>query len=148
VTGGLLIGQVAKRTGHTVATLRHWEMVGLLEPPPRWGGKRVFPETVLARIAVIDLARRAGFRLEEIRQLLAPEQGPDGPGPRWRAMAVGKRAELDQMLAAVEAMRRLLGHLAGCQCVSLEQCATKTTACSTIQPATTLNLDKYKETPG
>jgi len=49
-------------------------------------------------------------------------------------MAVGKRAELDQLLAAVEAMRRLLGHLAGCQCASLEQCATKTTACSGMQP--------------
>ena len=63
-----------------MATLRHWESVGLLEAPPRWGGKRVFPETVLIRIAVIDLARRAGFRLQEIRQLLAPEQGLDAPG--------------------------------------------------------------------
>jgi MerR family redox-sensitive transcriptional activator SoxR len=134
VAGGLLIGQVAERTGHTVATLRHWEMLGLLEPPPRRGGKRVFPESVLARIAVIDLARRAGFRLQEIRQLLEPEQGLDGPGPRWRALAAGKLAELDQMVAAVEAMRRLLGHLAGCRCASLEECAAKTAACSTAQP--------------
>jgi DNA-binding transcriptional MerR regulator len=117
-----------------VATLRHWELVGLLEPPPRWGGKRMFPEAVLARIAVIDLARRAGFRLEEIRRLLEPERGRDRPGPRWRAMAVGKLVELDQTLADVEAMRRLLGHLAGCQCASLEECATKTAACSTGQP--------------
>jgi MerR family redox-sensitive transcriptional activator SoxR len=135
VADSLLIGQVAKRTGHTVATLRHWEMVGLLEPPPRRGGKRVFPETVLTRIAVIDLARRAGFRLEEIRQLLEPDQGSRGPGPRWQAMAAGKLAELDQALAAVEAMRRLLGHLTGCQCASLEECATKTATCSTTQPS-------------
>jgi MerR family redox-sensitive transcriptional activator SoxR len=115
-----------------VATLRHWESVGLLEAPPRWGGKRVFPETVLIRIAVIDLARRAGFRLQEIRQLLAPEQGLDAPGPRWRALAVGKLLELDRMLAAVEEIRRLLGHLMDCQCGSLDECAAKTLACPSL----------------
>jgi MerR family redox-sensitive transcriptional activator SoxR len=134
VADSLLIGQVAQRSGHTVATLRHWELVGLLEPPPRRGGKRVYPETVLTRIAVIDLARRAGFRLQEIRQLLEPDQRSRGPGPRWRVLAAGKLAELDQLLAAVEAMRRLLGHLAGCQCASLEECAAKTVPCSTTQP--------------
>jgi DNA-binding transcriptional MerR regulator len=114
-----------------VATLRHWEAVRLLEPPPRQGGKRLFPETVLARIAVIDLARRAGFRLEEVRQLLELGQQVDGPGAGWRAVAPGKLAELDQTLAAVEAMRRLLGHLAGCQCNTLEACVATAAACST-----------------
>jgi MerR family transcriptional regulator, redox-sensitive transcriptional activator SoxR len=129
VIGGLLIGEVARRSGHTVATLRHWEMVGLLQPPPRWGGKRVFPETVLTRIKIIDLARRAGFRLEEIRLLLAPGRADREPGARWRAVAAPKRAELNELRAAVDAMCRLLDHLAGCQCSTLEECATRTTDC-------------------
>lgn len=89
---------------------------------------------MLAHITVIDLARRAGFRLEEIRQLL--DRGPtdQGPGLRWQALAAGKLAELDQLLTAVDAMRRLLGHLAGCQCASLEECATRTADCATLQP--------------
>jgi len=129
-----LIGQVARHTGHTVVTLRHWEAVGLLEPPPRRAGKRCFPETVLGRIAVIDLARRAGFRLEEIRQLLDPGQADQQPSARWQALAAGKLAELNEVLAAVETMRRLLGHLAACQCATLEECATRTDGCSLPAP--------------
>jgi DNA-binding transcriptional MerR regulator len=93
----------------------------------------VFPEATLARIAVIDLVRRAGLRLEEIRELLEPGPGAPGPGARWQALAAPKLAELQQVLAAVHAMRRLLNHLVSCHCASLEECADKAAEHSTAQ---------------
>src|SRR5262249_60364792 len=54
----LAIGEVSRRSGQTVVTLRHWESMGLLPPPPRIGGKRRYPAEILTRIAMIDLLRR------------------------------------------------------------------------------------------
>lgn len=121
----LSIGGVAQASGHTTVTLRYWEGVGLLEPPPRRSGRRSYPPTVLARVRLIDLAREAGFRLAEIRELLADRQPPVAPGRRWRAAAVHKREELDRQAAAISSMREVLAHLAVCRCDSLEECAAR-----------------------
>ncbi len=121
----LSIGELAQTSGHTTVTLRHWERVGLLEPPPRSGGKRRFPRSALDRIRLIDLARAAGFRLIEIRELLTDRQPPMAPGDRWRSLAARKCAELDAQAAAVAAMRDVLEHLVDCRCVSLDECAAR-----------------------
>lgn len=126
----LPIGQVAHQTGHTVVRLRHWERVGLLDPPARRGGKRRYTPAVLERIAVIDLARRAGLSLAEIHQLLASAERHHArpTGARWRELVGHKQAELDELLAAVRAMQALLGRLAACDCVSLEECGARAVA--------------------
>jgi MerR family transcriptional regulator, redox-sensitive transcriptional activator SoxR len=114
---------VARVTGHTVHTLRHWEAVGLLEPPPRRSGQRRFPPSVVARVAVVDLARRAGLSLAEIRELVTAERDRQPPGGRWRGLAGRKLAELEELATTVEERRRLLRHLRGCSCADLEECA-------------------------
>jgi MerR family redox-sensitive transcriptional activator SoxR len=119
---GLSIGEVSERTGQTVVTLRHWETMGVLPPPPRTGGKRRYPHEVLSRVAMIDLVRRAGFSLDEARELLATRTPGRPPGVRWGTLVARKRVELDHLLAAVEAAQRLLTHLARCQCPSLDGC--------------------------
>ena len=116
---------MARATGHTIHTLRHWEAVGLLEPPPRRSGQRRFPPSVLTRVAVVDLARRAGLSLAEIRELVAADRDRQPPGGRWQALASRKLAELEELAAAVDEMRRLLRHLRGCSCATLEQCARR-----------------------
>jgi DNA-binding transcriptional MerR regulator len=121
----LPIGEVSQRTGQTVVTLRHWEAIGVLPPPPRIGGKRRYPEEVLSHIAMIDLVRRAGFSLEETRELLSTRCDGQPPAAEWQALMVRKQAELDELLAAVQAARKLLTHLAGCQCRSFDECLTQ-----------------------
>jgi MerR family redox-sensitive transcriptional activator SoxR len=122
--GELSIGEVSRRTGQTVVTLRYWETIGLLPPPPRTGGKRRYPETVLSHIAMIDLVRRAGFSLQEARELLSARNAGQPPAAEWRTLMVLKQAELDQLLETVQAARKLLNHLAGCRCRSFEECLT------------------------
>ena len=124
--GFLSIGGVARQSGHTAVTLRHWEREGLLEPPARRGGKRSYRRSVVARIRLIDIARAAGFRLAEIRELLTERQPPIAPGDRWRSVAVRKRAELDAQAKAIAAMLDVLEHLADCRCTSLDECAART----------------------
>ena len=114
---------MAAHTGHTPSGLRHWESVGLLPPPPRVGGKRRYPRAVLDRIAVIDLARQAGFTLTEIRVLLDGVAAGTTPPEQWAALADEKLAEVDALIARAQATRRLLEALRNCACPTLEQCA-------------------------
>ena len=57
------IGEVARRAGVRVSLIRYYEQIGLLGEPERVSGQRRFDETVLRRLAVIDVAQRAGLSL-------------------------------------------------------------------------------------
>jgi MerR family redox-sensitive transcriptional activator SoxR len=122
VTELLPIDRVAKRASVRASALRYYERVGLLPVAARAGGRRVYPLTVLDRLAVIQLAKRAGFTLAETRVLLRGLGGRKPAAERWRALARGKMAELDAQLADIGAMRRLLSALVTCACPSLEDC--------------------------
>jgi MerR family transcriptional regulator, redox-sensitive transcriptional activator SoxR len=113
---------VAARTGHTPSGLRHWESVGLLPAPARIGGKRRYQPSVLDRIAVIDLARQAGFTLTQIRLLVDGVAAGAAPPAQWAALADEKLAEIDALIARAQATRRLLEALRGCHCPTLEEC--------------------------
>ena len=103
--------------------MRYWETVGLLRAPARVSGKRQYPAEVVERIAVIDLARKAGFALDEIRELLDGIGNGVPPGRQWAALVDRKRPEVDALIAQAQAMRALLDRLAECTCPTLEDCA-------------------------
>src|SRR5437764_228181 len=67
----LSIGQVARRAGVGVETVRFYEREGLLEEPPRRAsGYRQYSEQVVKRIHFIKRAQKLGFSLKEITELL------------------------------------------------------------------------------
>lgn len=68
---GLLIGQVADRTGLTAPTIRHYESIGLLTPAPRsTAGYRRYSEATIEELRFIRKAQALGFSLEEIGEIL------------------------------------------------------------------------------
>jgi len=74
----LTIGQVAKRSGIGIETLRYYERKGLVEEPPRTeSGYRQYPEDVVARIRFIRRAKELGFKLSEISELLSLRVDPN-----------------------------------------------------------------------
>src|SRR2546428_13493442 len=69
--GTLSIGQVARRAGVGIETVRFYEREGLLEVPPRRAsGYRQYSGQVVKRIHFIKRAQKLGFSLKEITELL------------------------------------------------------------------------------
>lgn len=77
---GLLIGDVAGRTGLTVPTIRYYESIGLLKPAPRSPtGYRRYSDTTLEELRFIKKAQSLGFSLEEIGEILTLSRAGDTP---------------------------------------------------------------------
>jgi MerR family transcriptional regulator, mercuric resistance operon regulatory protein len=67
----LPIGELSKRSGVNIETIRYYERVKMLAPPPRTDrGRRVYHSTDLRILIFIRRSRELGFSLDEIRTLL------------------------------------------------------------------------------
>jgi MerR family mercuric resistance operon transcriptional regulator len=108
--GGLQIGEVAKRAGVSIDTLRYYERVKLLPRPARTsGGFRLFKPEHIERIRFIKQAQDLGFSLEEIRGLLAT--GGAAECRKVRDLLERKLTELDDRLKAMKGFRRVLADI-------------------------------------
>ncbi|OAN35242.1 MerR family transcriptional regulator [Microbacterium sp. H83] len=67
------VGDVAARFDLPTNVLRHWESVGLLQPPRDASGRRRYGQDEIVRIAVIRRSKAAGMSLEQIAVLLDDE---------------------------------------------------------------------------
>ena len=66
------IGQVSKRTGASVDTIRFYERNGLLAPPSRTqGGFRLYSADDLSTLQFIRSLQNLGFSLNEVREFLS-----------------------------------------------------------------------------
>ncbi len=72
----LIIGEVSERTGVPASTLRYYDRLGILPLPERVKGRRRYGGEVVERVALIQLAQQAGFRLAEIQPLWQRAQRP------------------------------------------------------------------------
>ncbi len=108
----LTIGQLARRAGVNVETLRYYERRDLLPDPPRTSsGYRQYTPDAVRRIGFIKRAQQLGFTLHEIGELLALRVDPDA-----NCDAVEERAEhaierIDAKVAELARMRSALGEL-------------------------------------
>jgi DNA-binding transcriptional MerR regulator len=120
---GLTIGQVASRSGRASSAIRYYERAGLLRPPRRARGRRIYDEDVFERLALIFLAQDAGFTIVETRVLLHGFDPAATASERWRTLGKAKIAELTQRIERAEQMRGLLERLMRCRCLTLDECA-------------------------
>lgn len=118
--GGLLtIGELARRTGVTASALRYYEELGLLPPPARISGQRLYPGSAARVVGMILLYSEAGFTLAEQKALLATRAST--PGDRRRLMQ-RKLAELDEQIARAQAAREAIRHGLRCPHDDITQC--------------------------
>jgi MerR family redox-sensitive transcriptional activator SoxR len=115
------IGEVARRAGVRVSLIRYYEQIELLPEPERVSGQRRYDETVLRRLAVIDVAQRAGLSLDEIRELV--EHGNDPLNDRLRVLAARRLPEIEALIARAERVRTWLQTAIGCDCQAIDDCA-------------------------
>jgi MerR family transcriptional regulator, mercuric resistance operon regulatory protein len=65
------IGQLSRRAGIGIETIRYYERIGLMPRPPRTrGGRRAFGPDNLATLSFIKRCRELGFSLDDVRALL------------------------------------------------------------------------------
>jgi len=118
--GGLDIAEVAQRSGVPASTLRYYEEKGLIVSVGRRGLRRVFHDGVLDRLALISLGSAAGFSLDEIARMFAP----DGRPRIDRRTLTTKADELDGRIRELAAVRDGLRHAAACPAPSHMECPT------------------------
>jgi len=117
------IGEVAREAGLSVSAIRFYERNGLLPEAERVGGKRRFGVDVVRRLGVIDVAKQAGFSLDEIRALLDSIDRGAPAHEELQALADRKLPEMDALIERARAMRDWLAVASECGCESLDDCA-------------------------
>ena len=133
----MTIGQVASRAGLRASAIRYYEEQGLLPRALRVGGKRIYEASILERLAMIELAKMAGFELREIRAVLS---AGERPALIWRKLAQAKRVELDRQISRLARMKDVLARLSGCTCSTPEECGRAFNAARS-QPPPNLPLE-------
>ena len=107
---GLDSGELAKRSGVRLQTVRYYERRGLLPKPPRTqAGYRKFPSATVGRIRFIKRAQELGFQLDEIQELLSLRVDP-----HTTCADIKKRAEakIENIDARIRHLRDIKGALA------------------------------------
>src|SRR5690606_27929808 len=122
----LTIGEVAHSAGIQTSAIRYYESVGLLPPPKRVNGRRRYDPTVLRRLALIQLARQAGFRIGELQVLFTGFSADTPASTRWQTLATEKVAEMDAIIEQTQLAKAWLMEALKCQCTSVDDCVTMT----------------------
>ena len=106
---GLLIGQVAARSGVSRKALRLYEGAGILPPPRRThAGYRVYGQDTVALLVFVTQARRLGFRLDEIKRIAALKRSGQAPCAHVLHLV---HVKLDDIERAMTDLTRVRGQL-------------------------------------
>lgn len=108
------IGELARRAGVNLQTVRYYERRGLLSDPRRRGaGYREYTEATIERLRFIKRAQELGFTLAEIGELLNLRLDPGTTAADVKTRAEAKIGEIEGKLRDMERIRHALVHLAG-----------------------------------
>ncbi|MEX1206047.1 MAG: helix-turn-helix domain-containing protein [Dongiaceae bacterium] len=122
------IGELAKRTGSKVQTIRYYEQIGLMPEPLRTqGNQRRYGPKHLARLAFIRHSRELGFPLDAIRELLSladvPERSCTAADAIARRQLEAAERRIRQLKALKMELKRMIAECQGgkiCECRVIE----------------------------
>ena len=103
------IGELARRSGVKVPTIRYYEQAGLLPVPVRnEGHQRRYGRAAVGRLNFIRHARELGFEVSAVRGLLALSEQPNRPCAEVDSIACRHIEDIDRRIAQLVALRREL----------------------------------------
>ena len=106
------ISFLARRTGTAASALRYYETRGLLKPQRNRAGHRRYPRSDIRRASIVIIAQKCGFRLRDIKKLLAPlSQNRSQTAAKWALVSQAKRAELNRKKPASNQRTGSIGKL-------------------------------------
>ena len=110
----LRTGEVARRAGVNVETLRFYEREGILPSPPRReSGYRSYPPETVEVVRFIKCAQKLGLSLRDVQELLGLRRRPRVSAARVRRLLEPKLSEIDRQVRELEALRGTIAGLLG-----------------------------------
>jgi MerR family redox-sensitive transcriptional activator SoxR len=101
----LTIGEVARKAGVATSSIRYYESIDLLPEPDRMSGQRRYRSDVLGKLGFIGVAQSAGFKLDEIKELMRGIDAGDGMADQMRSLSSRKLDEVEALLERTKAMK-------------------------------------------
>jgi MerR family transcriptional regulator, copper efflux regulator len=109
------IGEAARQSGVSARMVRHYEGLGLLPSVGRTdSGYRQYTEADVHSLRFIKRARDLGFSMAEIAELAGLWHNRRRASASVKTIAQKHLADLDQRIAAMQAMRKTVAHLVHC----------------------------------
>lgn len=116
VLSGCSIGEAARASGVSAKMIRYYEAIGMVRPVARSAANyRTYDAVAIQTLRFIGRARRLGFPMDMIGRLLALWQDKARSSADVKALALRHVAELDERIAALQAMKAAIEQVAG-QC--------------------------------
>lgn len=118
------IGQLSKKTGVKIPTIRYYEQMGLIDAPERTeGNQRRYTREGLSRLSFIRHSRDLGFSVGDIRGLLELSQHPEESCDDAHSIALKHLKGVQDKLAKLRRLERELKRISKCEAGNVADCA-------------------------
>jgi MerR family transcriptional regulator, copper efflux regulator len=102
-------GELARLAGVSTDLLRHYERLGIVQPPHRGSnGYRQYPASTLGRVRIVRRSLSLGFSLPELARIFAIRDRGGAPCRSVRALAEEKLRQVEQSLVELKNLRQQL----------------------------------------
>lgn len=120
----LTIGEMARRTGVKVPTIRYYEQMGLIDPTERSeGNQRRYSSRDRERLSFIRHARDLGLSIDAIRDLLELSAHPERPCGDADRIASDQLKSVRERIEKLRSLERELERIAtGCAGHNISDC--------------------------
>lgn len=107
---GIGIGELSRKTGVKIPTIRYYEQIGLLPEGARtMGNQRRYESAAVQRLLFIRRARELGFTIDAIRDLLClADASYSHPSDALR-IARKQLAAVEEKIVRLEALEKVIG---------------------------------------
>lgn len=118
------IGELSKRTGVKIPTIRYYEQMGLIDMAGRTeGNQRRYNEDGLNRLSFIRHSRDLGFSIGDIKELLSLSQCPAKPCHDAHSIAVLHLKEVQEKIGKLQRLEQELKRISKCKGGNMADCA-------------------------
>lgn len=121
---GYPIGEMSRRTGVNIETIRYYERIGLMPKPDRTvGGNRQYNHDQLKRLSFIKTSRELGFSISEIRALLEMVDRQDFTCGEVHGLTIEHLASVREKIKGLRKLEKVLvGMAAECSQGDVPDC--------------------------
>ena len=110
---GYPIGEMSKRTGVNIETVRYYERINLMPKPDRTaGGNRQYNHDQLKRLSFIKTSRELGFSIDEIRALLEMVDRKDFTCGEVHGLTIGHLVSVREKIKGLRKLEKALVEMA------------------------------------